>query len=135
MAVWLVVILLMTALTAAAPAADDGVHVATAGPDGVQRVEVVAGSYFFRPARIVVRAAVPVELAVRNESLLVPHNFVIDAPEAGMDISMPLSERLTVIRFVPGQPGKYRFFCDRKLLFFKSHREKGMEGIIEARLP
>ena len=24
-----------------------------------------------------------------------------------------------------------RFYCDKKLLFFKSHREKGMEGVLK----
>ena len=27
--------------------------------------------------------------------------------------------------------GKYPFYCSNKLLFFASHRERGMEGILE----
>jgi len=27
--------------------------------------------------------------------------------------------------------GKYAFYCKNKLLFFKSHRENGQEGILE----
>jgi hypothetical protein len=27
--------------------------------------------------------------------------------------------------------GEYPFYCSKKLLFFKSHREKGMEGMLE----
>ena len=38
-----------------------------ADTDGVQRVRIVAGSYFFKPNRIVVRANVPVELAASRE--------------------------------------------------------------------
>jgi hypothetical protein len=32
------------------------------------------------------------------------------------------------------QPGIYLFYCDKKLLFLPSHREKGMEGRLEGRL-
>lgn len=113
--------------------ADEDAFFAQAGPDGVQRVEVEAGSYFFRPEHIIVRAGEPVELIIRNESKVVPHDFVISAPEAGIEISEALSEALTVIRFTPLKAGRYAFYCDKKLLFFKSHREKGMEGILEVR--
>ncbi len=36
-----------------------------------------------------------------------------------------------VIRFTPTRVGSYPFYCNKKLLFFESHREKGMEGILE----
>lgn len=110
-----------------------GVYVAQTGTDGVQQVEMAAGSYFFRPEHIVVAAGVPVELVIMNESKVVPHDFVMDSPEAGMKFSVALSEKLTVIRFTPSRPGKYPFYCARKLLFFKSHRERGMEGVIDVR--
>lgn len=101
--------------------------------NGVQRIEITAGSYFFKPEHIIVKAGVPVELAIRNESRLVPHNFVMKSPEAGMEFSEKLSDSLTIVRFTPSLPGKYTFYCDKKLLFFKSHRDRGMEGVIEVR--
>jgi len=101
--------------------------------NGVQRVEITAGSYFFKPEHIIVKAGVPVELAIRNESRLVPHNFVMKSPEAGMEFSEKLSDSLTIVRFTPSLPGKYTFYCDKKLLFFKSHRDRGMEGVIQVR--
>lgn len=113
--------------------ADDEAYVAETGPDGAQRVEVTAGSHFFRPKHIIVKAGVPVVLTIRNESKVVPHDFVMKSPEAGMDISETLSESRTTIRFTPTRAGKYAFYCDKKLLFFKSHRERGMEGVMEVR--
>ena len=101
--------------------------------NGGQRVAITAGSYFFKPEYIIVKAGVPVELAIRNESRLVPHNFVMKSPEAGMEFSEKLSDSLTIVRFTPALPGKYTFYCDKKLLFFKSHRDRGMEGVIEVR--
>ncbi len=51
--------------------------------DGVQRVEVVAGSYYFDPDHIVVTRGIPVELKVRKEPGIVPHNLVINGKEDG----------------------------------------------------
>lgn len=127
----LLIFLLMPVLSFSADEQD--IYIAEAGPDGVQRVELTAGSYFFKPEHIVVKAGVPVELAIRNESKIVPHNFVMKSPEAGMEFSEALSNSLTIVRFTPARPGKYTFYCDKKLLFFKSHRDRGMEGVIEVR--
>jgi len=37
------------------------------------------------------------------------------------------------VRFTPTKAGVFAFYCDKKLLFFKSHREKGMEGVLKVR--
>ncbi|MDD2309573.1 MAG: cupredoxin domain-containing protein [Desulfuromonadaceae bacterium] len=99
--------------------------------DGVQRVEIVGGSYFFKPDRIIVKVNVPVELKLRKESGIVPHNFVIKAPEAGIDLDLPLGTEPKVVTFIPTKTGIYQFYCSKKLLFFESHREKGMKGMLE----
>lgn len=126
-------ILLFLLMPVLAFSAEENVFVAETGPDGVQRIEITAGSYFFKPEHIVVKSRVPVELAIRNESKLIPHNFIMKSPEAGMEFSEKLSDSLTIVRFTPSKPGKYTFYCDKKLLFFKSHKDRGMEGVIEVR--
>jgi plastocyanin len=105
--------------------------VASIGADGVQRVEVVGGSYFFDPNYVIVKVNVPVEMKIRKESGMVPHNFVLKAPEAGMDVTVDLGKEPQTIRFTPTKVGEYPFHCDKKLLFFESHREKGMKGILK----
>jgi len=62
---------------------------------------------------------------------MVPHNFVLKAPEAGMDVTADLGKEPQTIRFTPTKVGEYPFYCDKKLLFFESHREKGMKGILK----
>jgi len=37
------------------------------------------------------------------------------------------------VRFTPMTRGTFPFYCDKKLLFFKSHRERGQEGHLEVR--
>jgi plastocyanin domain-containing protein len=101
--------------------------------DGLQRVEVVGGSYFFKPNYIILKVNIPVEMKISKDSGVTPHNLIIHAPEAGMDIKVDLSTDPQVIKFTPGKPGKYPFYCDKKFLFLESHKEKGMEGIIEVR--
>jgi plastocyanin len=105
--------------------------VATVDQDGVQRVEIIGGDYYFNPNDIVLKVNVPVELKIRKEGGITPHNIVIKAPEAGMNIDEQISTEPKIIKFTPTKTGKFPFYCDKKLLFFKSHRERGMEGIIE----
>ena len=104
---------------------------ATIDKDGVQKVEVVGGEYYFKPNHIIVKVNVPVEMTVRKEASVVPHNIVVHAPDAGIDFSEAIAKDPKVIKFTPKKTGTYPFSCDKKLLFFKSHKEKGMEGVIE----
>jgi len=103
-------------------------------PDGVQHAVVEVDSYDFLPRHLVVRAGRPVELTFKSLTWLVPHNLVIDDPRSGLAIheEIPAGERVTV-RFTPMVPGTFAIYCDKKLPFFKSHREKGMEGVLEVR--
>ncbi|RII26668.1 MAG: quinol oxidase [Geobacter sp.] len=104
---------------------------ATIGTDGIQHVDILGGGYFFRPNHIVVRVNVPVELRVRKEATYVPHDITMKAPEAGIDFSVSLGEEPKVVKFTPTRTGTYPFYCAKKLLFFESHREKGMEGVLD----
>jgi len=131
--IYLMVICLVFPLHAFAleEAATQEAYKAAVDADGVQRVEISGGEYFFRPSHIIVKKDVPVELKVKKESGIIPHNFIISAPEAGMDIKESMSSEPKIIRFTPTKSGKYPFYCDKKLPFAKGHRAKGMEGSIE----
>ncbi|MEW6109574.1 MAG: cupredoxin domain-containing protein [Nitrospirota bacterium] len=107
------------------------VYRAAVDPDGIQRVKITGGDYYFAPDYIIVKVNVPVELSVVKEAGIVPHNIVINAPEAGINVNKTMGKDPELIKFTPLRAGKYPFYCDKKFLFFKSHREKGMEGIIE----
>ena len=99
--------------------------------DGKQRIRILGGSYFFKPSHVIVKANTPVELSVSLEPGIAPHTFVIKAAETGIDIDESLHTDPKTIAFTPNAAGKYTFYCKNKLLFFKSHQEKGMEGILE----
>ncbi|KWE84598.1 hypothetical protein [Burkholderia territorii] len=99
--------------------------------DGVQRVAIVGGSYFFRPNHVIVRAQVPVELTVSAESGVVPHSFEIDAPQAGIAVHTELGATPRTFRFTPTAPGRFAYYCTHRLLFLRSHRERGMEGVLD----
>lgn len=97
---------------------------AVTGADGVQRVEVDFHSFYFNPNRIVVHRGRPVELLVRNRSLIVPHNFTI--ADSAMSVSVnkwgPGSAR---VRFTPEAEGEYEFRCH-----VDQHAKKGMTGTL-----
>ncbi len=129
--VLVLVLALLLASTAASAESSKFIYRASIGKDGVQRVDIAAGSYFFKPGIIVVKVNVPVELRVRKEPGLIPHDIVMHAPEAGIDFKESLGEVAKDIRFTPTRVGNYKFYCNKKLLFFPSHREEGMEGTLE----
>jgi heme/copper-type cytochrome/quinol oxidase subunit 2 len=128
-----IILVILVILTIPALAAEKKEFVATIGSDGIQHVEILGGSYFFDPNYIVVKVNTPVELKVRKESGIIPHDFVLKAPEAGMDIQVDLNTEPTVVRFTPTKAGKYPIYCSKKPPFLESHREKGMEGVLEVR--
>lgn len=107
------------------------VYVAKVDPDGVQRVRLEGGGYFFKRNHIVIKVNVPVELSASREAGIVPHNLVIKAPEAGIAVEEDLATDIKKITFTATVVGKYPFYCSNKLLFFASHRERGMEGALE----
>jgi plastocyanin domain-containing protein len=128
-------ILLMFLLGGAAFAAtpEKKTFQATIGQDGVQHVDIVGGEYFFDPYRIIVKVNVPVRLSVRKVGgvIPVPHNIMIKAPEAGIDFNIDMDKEAKIVAFTPTKTGSYPIICNKKLLFFASHQEKGMEGVLE----
>ena len=86
-------------------------------------------SYAFTPSEISVAVSTPLKLILRNQSFLVPHNFLLDDPNGDrvleVDTSSGESQAHTLTLT---ESGIYPFYCDKQLLFFPSHREQGMEG-------
>lgn len=105
--------------------------VATIGADGVQRAEMVGGDYYYDPNYIIVKVNKPVELKVKKAAGYIPHNLIAKAPEAGIDFSIDLKGDPQTVRFTPTKTGKYPIYCNKSILWFKTHRERGMEGMIE----
>jgi plastocyanin domain-containing protein len=105
--------------------------IAVLGEDGVQRAEITGGSYYFYPDVVVVKVNVPVELNVKKAGGAVPHSIALKAPEAGIDFSVSLRKEPKSIKFVPTKVGKYPFWCTKRFLFFKSHKDHGMTGMLE----
>jgi plastocyanin len=96
----------------------------TLDASGVQRARVRLHSYYFEPNRLVVHAGRPVELALHNSALFVPHNFTIS--DSTISVSRGVGGKRThVVRFTPGSPGEYEFFCH-----VGSHAKKGMVGVL-----
>lgn len=113
---------------------DEAVLVLEPDAEGIQRASIVLDSYAYTPSHISVQAGVPVEFQLENQSFLTPHNFIIDYPEVDLqqNVSVDAGDSVT-IRFLAQTPGTYTFYCDKQLLFFPSHREEGMEGLLEVR--
>lgn len=129
---WIIVILAMLALetSAAEPYTPD--NQVKEGADGVQRVAIVGGSYFFQPDHVVTRAGRGLEISVRMEPGVIPHRFVLETINGKPLADVPLDRKAKTLRLdLPA--GKYLFHCPNRLLLFKSHRERGMTGVLEVK--
>lgn len=127
---WVCILFLLSSFAAAAEAEQKRV-VVPVDKDGIQRIDVNSGEYFYDPNYIVVKVNTPVEMKIKKDPGVTPHDIVIEAPEAGIVVKEELGTEPKVIRFTPTKEGRYPFYCTKKFLFFKSHKERGMEGIIE----
>ncbi len=96
-------------------------------------IDLHAESYSFSPAFLAVPAGKEVVLRVRNEASLIPHSFVLENEKSVIIVRQPLVKAgETLIRIPPLPAGAYVFYCDESFLGM-SHREKGMEGKLEAK--
>jgi len=85
---------------------------AAIGPDGTQRVNLRCGTNFLDPSTIVVRANIPVVLAVSTEPNVVGHNFSFDLPAAaGGHANVPVGPAQREFRFAVGLSGSYVLAC------------------------
>lgn len=125
------VLILLLGSAGSAQDVEENPFVAIIDADGVQRVEITGGSYYFDPDVIVVKVNVPVELRVKKAGGATPHSIALKAPEAGIDFSVSLGKEPKSITFTPTKVGRYPFWCTKRLLFLKSHKDHGMKGILE----
>ena len=95
-------------------------------------IEIRLGSYYIKPNKISVKASETVILNITNKATLIPHNLVIEAPEADIHIKVDVSAGKSAnVTLTPAKSGIYEMSCAKKPPFGKSHKEKGMHGILE----
>lgn len=94
-----------------------------------QVIEITAGSFEFKPDTITVRAGQPVTFNVKNGATFLPHNLIVKAPGAGIDIKIEVRPGKTAsATFTPTTPGTYEMYCGKEPPFGKTHKERGMHG-------
>jgi len=72
-----------------------------------------------------------IRLELTNTDSLTPHNFTLQSDAAGLAVDIDVSAGNTeVVEITPQAPGTYTFYCNKKLPFMKSHRDRGMEGTL-----
>ena len=95
---------------------------------GEEAISIEAGSFHFRPNRILASAGENLQLKVKNGSSLA-HNLTIETPDGKVILSLDLpagETRLGTSR-LPGA-GEYILYCDKP-----GHRTFGMKGVLIAR--
>jgi len=104
---------------------------AASGADAVRVIAIEMGDYRFQPDTIEVRAGEPVRLELTDTDGLTPHNFTLKDAAGELDIDIDVAAGTTqTVEFTAPVAGSYKFFCNKKLPFMKSHRDRGMEGAL-----
>ncbi len=94
-----------------------------------QAIIIDMESYAFTPSEVKISSGKSVTLILRNQSFLVPHNFLLDDPQGKRILEVDISSGESQTHHLTlTDPGIYPFYCDKQLLFFPTHREEGMEG-------
>ena len=132
-------IALLSIIFAAVPAADAPTpFFAKLSEDGIQRIEIKLDNYSYDPNYIVVVVNKPVELTLKNVAKIVPHNFTINQPEAGINVNENVQPgKEAKVSFTPTKTGTFDFFCGVSGIF-GSHKKKGMVGtlsVVETMVP
>lgn len=94
-------------------------------------IEVTLGDYRYMPRNIQLVVEQPVVLHLVNADAFTPHNFTLKDDSDGLDIDIEIPAGKAVnVNLMPLFAGSHTFYCNKKLLWMKSHREKGMEGTL-----
>jgi plastocyanin len=102
-----------------------------ASNDAIPVIDLKLGDFRFLPKEIQLSANQPAILRLVNTDSITPHNFTMETGSASPIIEVDLLGGESVeVKLPPLPAGRYIFYCSNKLLFMKSHREKGMEGIL-----
>ena len=127
-------LLMLTHGATAEPGAPAAPFVVPMAADGVQRATVTLDSYSYQPSHLIVEAGKPVELTLTSVTTITPHNFIIKDLAPGVSVERDVKAGKTeTVTFTPRQPGTYTIYCDKRLWPMPSHRDKGMEGILEVK--
>lgn len=103
--------------------------VKNAAADEPALVEIKLGDYRFMPEEIQLVAGQPARLGLINTDSVVPHNFTLEAADSTVIVEVEILAGETIeVELEPLSTGRYTFYCDKKMLFMKSHRDKGMQG-------
>jgi plastocyanin len=102
-----------------------------ASDDAIPVIDLELGDYRFLPREIQLNANQSAILRLVNTDSVTPHNFIMETGSGSPTVEVDLLGGESVeVKLPPLPAGRYIFYCSNKLLFMKSHREKGMEGIL-----
>lgn len=94
-------------------------------------IEVTLDSYTISPDQITIKVNQPVTLKVTNAASFIPHNLIITAPEADIDVRVNVrAGKSGEVTFTPTRTGSYAMTCDKAPPIGKSHKKKGMHGLL-----
>jgi plastocyanin len=102
---------------------------AAPGAEVTRVIAIEMGDYRFQPDTIELRAGEPVRLELTNTDGVTPHNFTLRDAAGRLDLDIDIAAGSThTVELLAPVSGTYTFYCNKKLPFMKSHRDRGMQG-------
>jgi plastocyanin len=97
-------------------------------------ITITMGDYRYAPDVIEVKHGQSIILHLTNTDSITPHNFTLVDQPAGLNVDTDIGAGTSArIQLTPLQPGSYIWYCNKKLPFMKSHRDRGMQGTLVVR--
>lgn len=104
------------------------------GQEPPREIAITMGGYHYAPDVIEVDSGQTIFLHLSNTDGITPHNFTLVDESAGLDVDSDVSAGTSVrISLTPQRPGTWTWYCNKKLPFMKSHRDRGMQGTLVVR--
>ena len=104
------------------------------GQEPPREIAITMGDYHYAPDVIEMDRGQTVILHLSNTDGITPHNFTLVDASAGLDVDTDIGAGTPVrISLTPQRPGTWTWYCNKKLPFMKSHRDRGMQGTLVVR--
>lgn len=104
------------------------------GQEPPREISITTGDYHYAPDVIEAGIGQTIVLHLTNTDSITPHNFTLVDKSAGLDVDTDIGAGSAAsISLTPRYPGSYTWYCNKKLPFMKSHRDRGMYGTLVVR--
>ena len=97
-------------------------------------VTISVSSYRFHPNVIDLVAGQHIVVRLTNDDLMTHHGFTVQYPEPSLQLNAEVPAQSTIdVELWPRAVGNCLIYCDKEPFLSRSHRARGMQGLLKVR--